>query len=225
VQTDESLATYYALRAPEFESAYALPELQPDLGKVRECLHGLVAGQDVLEIACGTGYWTRVMAQTARSVTATDINPALLELARGKPAGPAKVTFRVADAWRLEDVGGGYTAGAALFWWSHVARARLGLFLEQLSRVLAPGALMVFADHLPAHASRSTLSSRDADGNNCQSRRLPTGEEFEVIKNYPTEAELHAAVAGVGTEVHCKVLTHFWLLSCRISRSQRHVVP
>ena len=209
-QSDESLAAYYARRAPEFEAVYALPERQDDLQKLRDLLRGLVAGRALLEVACGTGYWTQVMAETARSITATDINPAVIELARAKAYRGGPVTLRLADAWRSGEVQGRFTGGAALFWWSHLVRSRTRAFLEQFQRVLLPGALVVLADNLPVPGRHTPIARTDDEGNTYQLRRLRSGERFEVIKNYPSEAELRAAVKGLGEEVHYTALTYYW---------------
>ncbi len=217
MQTDESLAAYYARRAPEFEAVYARPERQPDLRQVTGWLEGLVRGQDVLEVACGTGYWTQVMARSARSLVAADINAEVLALARAKAYGQCPVTFLQADAWSVGDVQGSFTAGVALFWWSHMARSRTRRFLAELHRALLPGALVILADNLPLAGAATPISRTDAEGNTYQERRLRTGERFEVMKNYPSEADLRAAVPGAATALSYTPLSYYWLLSYRRS--------
>jgi hypothetical protein len=43
-------------------------------------------------------------------------------------------------------------------------------------------------------------------------RRLANGEEYEVLKNFPTAAELTAAVRDVAAEAHLETLRYYWLL-------------
>ena len=64
------LETYYAKRAREYERIYEKAERQEELAWLRERLPQLFANRHVLEIACGTGYWTQYLAKTAASVTA-----------------------------------------------------------------------------------------------------------------------------------------------------------
>jgi demethylmenaquinone methyltransferase/2-methoxy-6-polyprenyl-1,4-benzoquinol methylase len=212
----EQAALYYAHRAPEFEEVYRRPECQDDLRHLRQLLRQRVAGQHVLEVACGTGYWTRAMAHSATTVTATDINEAMLAVARRKHYGPAQVLFRVADAWRLDHIPGPFTAGAALFWWSHVPRSRLGAFLDAFHGVLQPGARVILADHLPNDHRRASLSRRDPEGNTYQRRALHTGETFEIIKNYPDEAELRATLARRAEAVTYTALKCVWVVECAV---------
>jgi len=65
------LAEYYRERAAEYDAVYAKPERQQDLARLHGLLSPLVAGQRVLEVAAGTGYWTRVLSGSAAAITAT----------------------------------------------------------------------------------------------------------------------------------------------------------
>ena len=56
---------YYRAHAPDYDDAY--------LGKDWDrCVEELPIAGDVLELACGTGHWTPLLAARARSVTAVD---------------------------------------------------------------------------------------------------------------------------------------------------------
>ena len=57
--TPASMAAYYAQRAAYYERVYFKPERQPDLRLMEAWLAEQFVGQQVLEIACGTGWWTR----------------------------------------------------------------------------------------------------------------------------------------------------------------------
>jgi ubiquinone/menaquinone biosynthesis C-methylase UbiE len=120
----ENLLDYYARRAPEYEEIYRRPERQPDLLQLRVRVCDAVVGQRVLEIACGTGYWTEAVANVAAAVTATDASAEVLELARRKPYPEDRVRFALADAYALEQVEGAFTAGLAAFWSSRGAVPR-----------------------------------------------------------------------------------------------------
>ena len=78
------MVQYYADRASEYERIYAKPERQSDLATLKDLIRKTFLDRSVLEIACGTGYWTEVLAGCAQSVVATDINEDVLEIARAK---------------------------------------------------------------------------------------------------------------------------------------------
>ena len=56
------LVSYYSRRAAEYERIYRRPERQTDLSTLRQMLSDELRGRDILEIACGTGYWTEWLA-------------------------------------------------------------------------------------------------------------------------------------------------------------------
>ncbi len=50
-------------------------------------------GMQVMEIGCGTGMFTEMFAETGAQITAVDISPDLLEIAKGRNLPPEQVRF------------------------------------------------------------------------------------------------------------------------------------
>lgn len=208
--TTPHLETYYAKRAREYEQVYEKPERQHELAWLRERIPRLFKGRNVLEVACGTGYWTQHLAVTAHRVYACDINEPVLEIAREKRIPNA--TFVKADAIALEGIPAGCNAAFAGFWWSHVKKSGLKQFVSNLAAKVEPGAVVAILDNAWAPGSSTPISRTDAEGNTYQMRTLASGEQMEVLKNFPTPQELTEAVRPVAREAHLESLTYYWLL-------------
>jgi demethylmenaquinone methyltransferase/2-methoxy-6-polyprenyl-1,4-benzoquinol methylase len=206
------LERYYSRRAAEYERIYDKPERQHELEWLRQRIPQLLRGRTVLEVACGTGYWTQFIAREAKHVHACDINESVLDIAREKPIAQGHATFTRADAITLEGVPEGCDAAFAGFWWSHVKKSDLTRFVANLAARLEPGATVAILDNSYAEGSSTPISRRDAEGNTYQMRALASGEQYEVLKNFPTAEELTAAVRGVAREAHLESLTYYWLL-------------
>ena len=204
-----TLAGYYALRAPEYERIYQKPERQAELSVLRKFVAESFAGRSVLEIACGTGWWTEVLATTASSVIATDCNEEVLAVARSKGLS-SNVSFQCCDAFDLRSVEEEFNAGLAAFWWSHLTNAELQRFLKAFSQKLRPGSTIVFIDNIYVEGSSTPISRCDAEGNTYQLRRLDDGSITEVLKNFPTDEKLRAALSGWSGELTIKRLTYYW---------------
>ncbi len=213
VSIESAMAGYYAQRAEEYELIFQKPERQNDLRALRSFVVETFAGKKVLEIACGTGYWTQILARSAASVTAIDVNDEALEIARAKPRAQENVEFRRGDAYALPSFPQPFSGGLAGFWWSHVPKARLRTFLTGLHRAFAPGATMVFLDNAYVHGSSTPISRRDTNGNTYQKRTLSDGSTHEVLKNFPTEEELRQALDGLASNVRVGLLPYFWVLT------------
>jgi demethylmenaquinone methyltransferase/2-methoxy-6-polyprenyl-1,4-benzoquinol methylase len=210
------LQRYYSKRASEYEQIYDKPERQHELEWLRRRVPGLLRNRTVLEVACGTGYWTQFIAREARHVYACDINEAVLEIAREKPIAKDRVSFFKADAIALEGAPSGCDAAFAGFWWSHVKKSDLGRFVQSLAAHVKPGALVAILDNSFAAGSSTPISRRDAEGNTYQVRKLANGEAYEVLKNFPSAEELAEAVRPVADEAHLEALTYYWLLVFRL---------
>ncbi len=210
--TTPQLEKYYAKRASEYEQIYDKAERQDELEWLRRRVPELFQGRTVLEVACGTGYWTQYIARAAKKVHACDINDAVLEIAREKPIPRGKVEFFKADAVSLDTDPAGCDAAFAGFWWSHVKKSGIAQFVANLAARLEPGARVVILDNVYVEESSTPISRRDAEGNTYQKRKILSGEEYEVLKNFPTAGELREAVAGVASEAHLESLRYYWLL-------------
>jgi len=206
-----SMQDYYAARAPEYDAIYLKPERQADLRAIEAWLPSRFEHARVLEVACGTGYWTRFIAPVAESVRAVDAAPETLRIAEARVA-EANVRFEVGDAYALPGSEPKCDAAFAGFWFSHVPRARAREFLVGLDAVLAPGARVVLLDNRFVAGSSSPIDERDADGNTYQLRPLSDGTVHRVLKNFPTEVELHALLDGLASQVAYVAWQYFWAL-------------
>jgi SAM-dependent methyltransferase len=207
------LRAYYARRAAEYERVYSKPERQPDLRAIEAWLPSCFAGRDVLELACGTAWWTPHGACDARSWLATDINDETLALARDKHL-PACVRFARADALAPRAIEGGpFDAAFAGFWWSHIDLDALPGWIDSLHARLGTGARIVFLDNRYVEGSNHPISRRDARGNTYQQRHLDDGSTHEVLKNFPTREAALAAIGPRARPTSWHEWPHYWALT------------
>jgi demethylmenaquinone methyltransferase/2-methoxy-6-polyprenyl-1,4-benzoquinol methylase len=213
VPTNTALINYYAQRAQEYERLYEKPERQADLAVLKKLCGQLLAGRRVLEIACGTGYWTQAVSQTAKSIFATDINAEMLLIARAKAYGCA-ICFQQADAFDLGSLGqSDFTAGLAMAWWSHLRKSEVKAFLDGFHRQFRPGSILVFMDNRFVAGSSTPISRTDDEGNTYQLRRLENGTSHEVLKNFPSQIEVKNVLAGAAADFRWTDLPHYWFLT------------
>jgi demethylmenaquinone methyltransferase/2-methoxy-6-polyprenyl-1,4-benzoquinol methylase len=208
---DAVLRPYYAARAESYDRIYTKPERQADLARLRERLPPHFAGARVIEVACGTGWWTQFIAPVAASVLALDSEAETLAVARRRQVR-GQVEFLVGDAYALPRDRGPFDAAFAGFWFSHVPRRRRREFLAGLRDVLGGGATVVMLDNRYVEGSSSPLTDHDAEGNTYQTRRLDDGSSHRVLKNFPDVRELEDEVAGVGLAPVVESLEYYWTL-------------
>jgi SAM-dependent methyltransferase len=216
-----ALRAYYARRAAEYERIYAKPERQADLATLAQWIAGRLAGRRVLEIACGTGWWTERYAPRAARVLATDINEEVLAVARSKAYPEGRVRFSIADVYALDAIAGEFDAVFAGFWWSHVERGRLPQFLDGVRRRFADGTRVLFLDNRYVEGSSTPVAKTDAAGDSWQVRTLDDGSSHSVLKNFPDAAELFAAARPFAATVQVTELPYYWALEFELGVAAR----
>ncbi|MEO8278374.1 MAG: methyltransferase domain-containing protein [Ideonella sp.] len=202
---------YYAARASEYDRIYLKTERQSDLRKIEQWLPDQLAGRSVLEIACGTGYWTQFFAPRAKRVVALDSAQETLDIAQSRVPSDT-VRFRIGDAYDIAAETPRFDAAFAGFWWSHIPLERIPEFLNGLHAALEPGATVIFLENRYVAGSSTPLSGRDSEGNTYQTRRLDDGSEHRILKNFPSRDELFSAVAQVGNSPRFHEWEYYWAL-------------
>lgn len=199
---------YYERRAPEYESTYQKRERQTDLARLRRTLAHRFDKRKVLDVACGTGYWTACYAENARLVVGVDANASVLDVARSKAM--ARTRFTLGDAQVLAESLGRFDGAFVGFWWSHVPRRGLEAFVASLHRLLLPGARVILLDNLYVPGSSTPILEEDAFGDCWQERVLADGSCHRVRKNFPRYEELMALLAPAADATHWWQLDYYW---------------
>ena len=210
---EEALAEYYRLQAKDYHNKYYTGDSKSDMaGKPEiELLQNTFRGLDVLEIACGTGFWTEIVAESANSILATDTNSSMIAEAERRLFHLSNVSFSVADAYCLSDVTGKFTGALAVLFWCHIPRQRIREFLIALHDKLASGSPVVFIDQF--EDSDVKTHQRDKRGNMI-ARRKADGKEFCVVKNIPNKQQLLDDLREFADDIQHKVYSSgYWSVS------------
>lgn len=215
---DNTMKAYYAQRAEHYERIYYRddPVRQAELRAMEQVLTRELAEKRVLEVACGTGYWTATAAGTAAHITATDATPETLDIARNKTLPAHKVDFVQGDAYELQAVPRTFNAALAMFWFSHVPRSRISGFLDQLHRRIGSGAVVVMADNTLVPGIGGKLVVKPGEADTYKLRELQDGTKHEVLKNYFTEQQLRDLFEPLSTELSIEMGECFWWLSYKV---------
>ena len=163
---------------------------------------GVDLGEEVLELAPGTGYWTAALTARGTSVTAIDASPEMVEINRARLGLDAdRVEYRIEDlfAWQPDRE---WDACVFCFFISHVPDDRLDGFLATVRSSLRPGGSLFFLDGRKAPTGTAADQTLP-DGGQTMVRRLNDGREFTIVKNFWSATRLaeRCAAAGLAVEV------------------------
>lgn len=191
---------YYAERAPEYDDWWyrrgrytrdAEHERRWlfDVAELEERLRDFAPRGDVLELAAGTGIWTRRLVPTADRVVAVDANAETLAL--NTPA--AELVVADIFSWQPPQQ---FDVVFFSFWLSHVPKERFDEFWALVRSALRPDGRVFLIDSGPPEA---------AGEGELQVRQLADGREFTIVKRFWQPDALADRVAALGFELDLRL--------------------
>ncbi len=195
---------YYAERAPEYDDWWyrrgryelepdALAHWQADVAEAEAALDAFAPRGRVLELAAGTGIWTRRLVRLADHVVAVDANAETL--ARNTP----EAEFVQADVFGW-DAAGAFDVVFFSFWLSHVPEARFDEFWSTVRAALVPGGRVFLVD---SGAGDTAHTGTDSSGEG-ETRTLADGRSFRIVKRRWAPDELAQRVRPLGFKLELR---------------------
>jgi len=209
------LISYYRDRAKEYEQIYSKPERQSDIEDLSMLFQKAFYKKEVLEIACGTGFWTERISKTASKILATDINRSVIDIARSKNYA-SEIAFLVEDLYNLpadtfECLFGGFI-------WSHIKLGELESFLNSVNKHIQEDGTIIFVDNNYVEGSNHPIAETDSEGNTYQIRQLANGERHKILKNFPTEDFVRTALKATAHDIEFINLKYYWVVKCQLRK-------
>lgn len=178
---------YYRERAAEYDEWFLRqgrydrgPEHRAEwfreVALIEQALRETVPPGDVLELACGTGLWTRHLAERHSRIIAMDTSPESVAINRRR-VGLNTVNYVVADVFSWVPPVARFDVVFFAFWLSHVPPGRFDEFWTTVRTAIKPQGRAFFIDSL----LEQTSSARDLDPldeSGTVRRRLNDGREF-----------------------------------------------
>ncbi|WP_338595506.1 class I SAM-dependent methyltransferase [Saccharopolyspora sp. SCSIO 74807] len=184
---------YYRERARDYD-AWINNYLLPAEKKFEELVNSSPLTGDILEMACGSGYWTERISRVAHHVTALDGSQEMLDIVDGRQL--PNVSTAQADLFNWNPP----TQWDGIFfanWLAHVPDARFEQFWRTVSAALLPTGTVVIMDVAPAE---KFIEEEVVDDSSLPiaRRRLKDGRRFDIVKKYWEPEELLDRISPLG---------------------------
>jgi demethylmenaquinone methyltransferase/2-methoxy-6-polyprenyl-1,4-benzoquinol methylase len=203
--------SYYAERAPEYDDWWyrrgryelepdALDRWRADAAEVAAVRENFAPRGSVLELAAGTGIWTRRLVGIADRVVAVDANAETLALNTSDAELVRADVFEWEPAERFDLV-------FFSFWLSHVPEERFEEFWSLVRVALAPGGRVFLVDSGAGDTAHTGTDQADGE----ETRSLSDGRTFRIVKRRWRPDELAERVRPLGFELdlHDSANGHF----------------
>jgi SAM-dependent methyltransferase len=210
--SDEAMRRYYDQRANVYDEMYLRsdPVWRKDLEALADEMAKALSGRSVLEVACGTGFWTEIAAKTATRVVAVDASGKMLDLARKRKKRNANVEYVHGDAYSLKGITGKFDAGLANFWFSHVPKSRIEEFLSGFHSKLERPAIVFMADNRYVPGIGGQLITKLGIEDTFKLREGAAGSKHEVLKNYYDRETLEQLFSSQASDLKIHETQYFW---------------
>src|SRR5690242_9028664 len=189
---------YYAERAEEYDDWWyrrgryelepdALARWEADVSEADAALVEFSPRGRVLELAAGTGIWTRKLVRAADRVVAVDANAETLAL----NTPDAELVRADVFEWRPEER---FDLVFFSFWLSHVPEERFDEFWSRVRAALEPGGRVFLVDSGAGDTAHTGTDQTDGE----ETRSLADGRTFRIVKRRWRPDELAERLAPLG---------------------------
>ena len=159
------------------------------------------AGETVVEIGCGVGRITRVLARDAARVVALDVSPRMLEIAAAENPGLDNVEWTLGDGHTLAAAADGSAdAVVSIVVLQHIPDPEVTLgYVREIGRVLRPGgwAAVQISDDPSVHRPRAE-GGRVRRAVETLLRRRPRGQSHPAWLGSAVDLDRLATAASSG---------------------------
>jgi demethylmenaquinone methyltransferase/2-methoxy-6-polyprenyl-1,4-benzoquinol methylase len=180
-----------------------------DAAELQSVLDRVESTGAILELACGTGLWTRRLVANADSVTAVDGSPEMLELCSARVNDP-RASYVQANLfeWEPEQA---YDVCFFGFWLSHVPEERFEAFWEKVKRALKPNGRVFFVDSTRSDLASAVDHKLSEPDDPTMLRRLADGREYRIVKRFYEPTRLQQQLASLGWEIEVGTTPTFFV--------------
>jgi SAM-dependent methyltransferase len=211
---------YYRQRAPEYEDWWfrrgrydqgesANERWFAQASQLEQALVDFAPTGRVLELACGTGLWTRHLAAHAEHLSALDGSQEMIALNRQR-VGAANVDYSQTDLFRWQP-SERYDVCFFGFWLSHVPRDMFAEFWKKVSRSLLPGGRVFFIDSAPLDRYPPPAPSAEQEQRETMLRRLADGRQYTIVKRFYEPRELELELARLGFDANVQRTAEYFI--------------
>jgi demethylmenaquinone methyltransferase/2-methoxy-6-polyprenyl-1,4-benzoquinol methylase len=209
----EEQIAYYCARAPEYDEwffrhgRYDRGEefrnaWSSEIACVERALKALQPYGDVLELACGTGLWTRRLVETATSVTAVDASAEVMAINRERVSSDI-VHYVQADLFEWKPYVR-YDVVFFGFWLTHVPPPLFDAFWSLVEASLKPDGRVFFVDNKFHTTSLQYQQFIAGPESYVVERALNDQRRFRIVKVFYEASDLESKLRALGwnAQVH-----------------------
>jgi demethylmenaquinone methyltransferase/2-methoxy-6-polyprenyl-1,4-benzoquinol methylase len=220
---------YYRARADEYDEwffrqgrydrgAEHRAEWLAEIDLVGAALQAALPRGRMLELACGTGLWTRRLAEQHQWVVAVDASPEAIALNRDRVKS-SNVEYLLADLFEWVPPTSSFDAVFFGFWLSHVPPSKFEAFWAMVRAALKPRGVVFFVDSL-FEQDATARDHVEIDRSGVVRRRLNDGREFNVVKIFREPAVLESTLREDGWKGSVRSAGRFFLYGSMVSAPQ-----
>jgi SAM-dependent methyltransferase len=209
---DRALRRYYDERARVYDDIYLRrdPTWRRNLEALADEMTRALSGRNVLEVACGTGFWTEIAAKTVAHIVAVDSSEKMLTIARQRTYS-GNVEYIRGNAYSLKEIPGKFDAGLANFWFSHVPKSKINEFLSNFHNKLERPALVFMADNRYVPGIGGQLITKAGIEDTFKLREAAADRsKHEVLKNYYDRENLERLFSPKTLDLKIQEIGYFW---------------